>query len=247
MTGADLLDQVVARVAPSPARTRVVAVAGPVAVGKSTIATTLAERVRARGATVEVLSTDGFLWPNATLEARGLLDRKGRPETYDLDRLEALLDQARAGAATLSAPVYSHQRYDVLDETEVFARPDVLVVEGVVALQRRFGDLGVYVDAAVEDVEAWFVARMHELVAAGTHDPDSFYFGWADLGADVVDDLARAVWTEVNLPNLVEDIAPSAARADVVVHKGPDHAIRALHWNGPSAGDAQAPGGGVEP
>lgn len=213
------------------APTRVVTVAGSVAVGKSTIAADLAGRLRAGGASVAVLATDGFLWPNATLEARGLLDRKGRPETYDLDRIDTLVDAARAGAPMLSAPVYSHQRYDVLDEPEEFARPDVLVLEGVVALQRRFGDVGVYVDAALEDIEAWFVARMHDLVRAGTDDPDSFYFGWADLGAAVVDDLARAVWTEVNLPNLVEDIAPTATRADVVVHKGPDHAVRALTWN----------------
>ena len=167
MTAAELLDQVVERVAPTPGRTRVLAIAGPVAVGKSTIAATLAARLRSRGASVEVLSTDGFLWPNDVLEARGLLDRKGRPETYDLDRLDALIIASRAGEPSLSAPVYSHQRYDVLDEPEVFARPDVLVVEGVVALQRRFGDLGLYVDADVEDVEAWFVARMHDLVRAG--------------------------------------------------------------------------------
>ncbi|MBL8779273.1 MAG: type I pantothenate kinase [Acidimicrobiales bacterium] len=231
MTGADPLDQVVDRLAPVPGRTRVLAIAGPVAVGKSTIATELADRVRAGGASVEVVTTDGFLRPNAVLEAQGLLDRKGRPETYDLDRLDALVAAARAGEASLSAPVYSHQRYDVLDEPDVFARPDLLVVEGVVALQRRFGDLGVYVDAAVEDLEAWYVARMHDLVRDAADDPESFYFGWADLGPETVTELAVAVWTEVNLPNLVEDIAPSAARADVVVHKGPDHAIRALRWN----------------
>lgn len=233
MPGTDLLDEVLDRIDPAPGRSVVVSVAGPVAVGKSTLAAALAERLAAGGATVEVVATDGFLWPNAVLEARGLLDRKGRPETFDLDRLDALVAAARGGEPSLTVPVYSHQRYDVLDEPILLARPDVLVVEGVVALQRRFGDLAVYVDAAPTDVEAWFVARMHELVAAGTHDPESFYFGWADLGTAVVDDLARAVWTEVNLPNLREDIAPSAVRADVVVHKGPDHAIRALHWNRP--------------
>ena len=247
MPDGELLDEVVAQVDPASGTTRVVAVAGPVAVGKSTIAASIAERLRAEGTSVEVLSTDGFLWPNAVLESEGLLDRKGRPETFDLDRLDALLAEARAGAPSLAAPLYSHQRYDVLDEPAVFERPDVLVIEGVVALQRRFGDLGIYVDAAVADIERWFVARMHDLVRAGADDPDSFYFGWADFGVDVVDDLARAVWAEVNLPNLVEEIAPSAARADVVVHKGPDHAVRALTWNRPEAGRGQTPGGGVEP
>lgn len=233
MTGADPLDEVVDRLAPTPGRTRVLAIAGPVAVGKSTLAAALADRVRARGASVEVVTTDGFLWPNAALEAQGLIDRKGRPETYDLDRLDALVAATRAGEAFLSAPVYSHQRYDVLDEPAVFARPDVLLVEGVVALQRRFGDLGLYVDADIEDVEAWYVARMRDLVRDAADDPASFYFGWADLGAATVTELAVAVWREVNLPNIVEHIAPTAARADVVVHKGPDHAIRALRWNRP--------------
>lgn len=230
MTGPDPLGEVVARVEPTPGGARVVTVAGPVAVGKSTLAADLAGRLRAGGTTVEVLSTDGFLFPNAVLEARGLLDRKGRAETYDLDRLDALVAAARAGEPTLSAPMYSHQRYDVLDEPVELACPDVLVVEGVVALQRRFGDLGIYVDAALEDVEAWFVARMHELVRTAADDPESFYFGWAELGPATVTDLALTVWREVNLPNLVQEIAPSATRADVIVHKSPDHTVRALTW-----------------
>lgn len=233
MTGSDLLDQVVDRVVPTTDRTQVLAIAGPVAVGKSTIAATLAERLRGRGASVKVLTTDGFLWPNAVLETNGLVDRKGFPETYDLDRLDALVMAARAGRSPLSAPVYSHQRYDVLDEPERFDRPDVLLLEGVVALQRRFGDLGVYVDAAVDDVEAWFVDRFQDLVRAAADDPGSFYRGFVDLEPDAVVELARAVWTAMNLPNLVEHIAPSAARADVVVHKGPNHAIRALTWSDP--------------
>ncbi|HMQ27872.1 MAG TPA: hypothetical protein PKA98_17920 [Acidimicrobiales bacterium] len=230
MTGPDPLGEVVARVEPTAGGARVVTVAGPVAVGKSTLAADLAGRLRAGGTTVEVLSTDGFLFPNAVLEARGLLDRKGRPETYDLDRLDALVAAARAGEPTLSAPLYSHQRYDVLDEPVELACPDVLVVEGVVALQRRFGDLGVYVDAALEDVEAWFVARMHELVRTAADDPESFYFGWAELGPATVTDLAVTVWREVNLPNIVEHIAPTAERADATIHKGPDHAICAIAW-----------------
>ena len=162
------------------------------------------------------------------LEARGLVERKGYPETYDLDRLAVLVASARAGDRSLSAPVYSHQRYDVLDEPETFDRPDVLVVEGVVALQRRFGDLAVYIDAALEDVERWFVARFHDLVREAADDPGSFYRGFVGLEPDAVTDLARAVWTAVNLPNVVEHIAPSAAHADVVVHKGPDHDIRSV-------------------
>jgi len=220
------LDALVDRVVPEPSGSRVVAIAGPVAVGKSTIAAALAVRFRERGASVEVVATDGFLWPNAVLEDLGLLDRKGFPETYDLDRIDALAAAARAGTNPLSVPVYSHQRYDVLEAPVEIERPDVLVIEGVVALQRRLADLAVYVDADVEDVVGWYVARFQDHVAAAADDPESFYRGWVDLGPDAVADLARAVWDGINLPNLVEHIAPTKANADVILHKAPDHAIR---------------------
>lgn len=223
------LDEVVDRAAEAP----VVAIAGPVAVGKSTLATALAEGLARRGRTAEVVATDGFLWPNAVLEARDLLARKGEPATYDLDRLQAVVDDARAGVDVLEVPVYSHQRYDVLEVPERRDRPDVLIMEGVVALQRRFGDLNVYVDAEVDHVEGWYVARFHDLVAEARDDPDSFYRGWIDLDRQAVDDLARAVWSGVNLPNLVTHIAPTRDRADVVVRKGPDHAIREVVWAHP--------------
>lgn len=214
----------------TPGRTQVLAIAGPVAVGKSTIAETIADRLRGDGSTVEILTTDGFLWPNTVLEARGLVDRKGYPDTYDLDRLETLITAARDGHQSLSAPVYSHQRYDVLDEPETFDRPDVLVIEGVVALQRPFADLGIYVDAAVEDIENWYVARFHDLVREAADDPASFYAGFIGLDAEAISDLARAVWEAVNLPNLVDHIAPSAAQADVIIQKSSDHAVRSVAW-----------------
>jgi type I pantothenate kinase len=220
------LEAVVDRAATVP----VVGIAGAVAVGKSTLAAALAEGLEARGRTVAVLATDGFLWPNAVLEARDLLARKGFPETYDLDRLQRVVDAARAGEPSLEVPVYSHERYDVLDEPVRLARPDVLVVEGVIALQRRFGDLGIYLDAATEDVERWYVERFQDLVEASKDDPTSFYRGWSDLDGDAVAELARGVWDMVNLPNLVEHIAPTRARADVIVRKGPDHAIREVSW-----------------
>jgi type I pantothenate kinase len=220
------LEPVVDRAATVP----VVAIAGPVAVGKSTLAAALASDLEARGRRVAVLATDGFLWPNAVLEARDLLARKGFPETYDLDRLQRVVDDARAGEPTLEVPVYSHELYDVLDEPASIERPDVLVVEGVIALQRRFGDLAVYLDADAEDVEGWYVERFQDLVVAAEDDPTSFYRGWADLDRDAVAELARGVWQMVNLPNLVDHIEPTRARADVVVRKGPDHAIREVRW-----------------
>lgn len=229
----DPLGAIADRVPLAPGATAVLAVAGPVAVGKSTIAAALAEHRRAAGATVAVVSTDGFLFPNAVLETRGSLARKGYPETYDLDRLDEVLAEARRGRSPLEVPVYSHERYDVLDAPERIDRPDVLVVEGVVALQRRFADLGVYVHADEADVVGWYVARFQELVRAAVDDPTSFYRAWIDLDATAVADLARAVWDGVNGPNLVEHIAPTRGRADVVVHKGPDHRILSLEWTDP--------------
>ncbi|HYF45049.1 MAG TPA: hypothetical protein VD926_02490 [Acidimicrobiales bacterium] len=233
MTAADPLDAVADRVRVTPDGSFVVTIAGAVAVGKSTIAEALAARLRDRGASVAVVATDGFLYPNVELEARDLVARKGFPESYDLDRLEAVVADARAGRSPLAVPVYSHQRYDVLEEPERLERPDVLVVEGVVALQRPVGDLAVYVDASLDDVLDWYVQRFQELVVAAADDPSSFYRNWVDLGPAEVADLARAVYDAVNRPNLDQHIAPTRAAADVVLHKGPDHAIREVTWAQP--------------
>ena len=229
----DPLGAIADRLAPTPGTTRILAVAGPVAVGKSTIAAHLADHLRADGDRVAVVSTDGFLHPNAVLEGRGLLDRKGYPETYDLDRLEAVVTAARTGGTPLEVPVYSHEHYDVLERPEHIDRPDVLVVEGVVALQRPFADLGVYIHAEEAHVVGWYVARFQTLVEAAGDDPTSFYRAWTDLDETAVGDLARAVWDGVNHPNLLEHIAPTRARADVVIHKGADHRILSLEWADP--------------
>ena len=230
---APLLGPLTRRLPDDDGPTLVITVAGPVAVGKSTLADRIARELRSEAASVAVVATDGFLWPNAVLEEKGLVARKGFPETFDLDRLDEVLAAARRGEDHLAVPVYSHERYDVEREPRRLARPDVLVVEGVIALQRRFGDVGIYLHADAEHVEAWYVQRFQELVAAAAEDPDSFYRAWVDLGPDEVADLARAVWTGVNLPNLVGHIAPSRSRADVVVTKGPDHAIREVTWVDP--------------
>ena len=233
VTGGDLLDPVLARVQIHPRRSFVLAIAGAVAVGKSTIAAELADRLRSDDTDVAVVATDGFLLPNAELEARGLLARKGCPETYDLDAMEALVADARAGRSPLAVPVYSHERYDVVDDPEQLERPDVLIVEGVVALQRPIADLALYVEAAVDDVLGWYVSRFQELVEASADDPTSFYRGWVDLEPEVVAELARSVYDGVNRPNLDDHIAPTRANADVVVHKDADHAIREVTWASP--------------
>lgn len=227
------LTAIAARLAVAGGDAPVLTVAGAVAVGKSTIAAGLAGELRALGRSVEVVSTDGFLFPNAVLEARGLLERKGFPESYDLDRLDRLAAAARAGRSPLEVPLYSHERYDVVDEPGSIVRPDVLVIEGVVALQRDVGDMAVFIAADPETIEDWYVARFQDLVLAAADDPSSFYRGWVGLDPEAVADLARAVWATVNLPNLVGHIDPTRARADVIIHKGPDHRILWVEWTDP--------------
>lgn len=225
MTDRDPLADLLTRVPEPGPGAAVVAVAGPVAVGKSTFAATVAEHLLATGRSVEIVATDGFLLSNADLEARGLLARKGFPETYDLDRLTRVVDAAHNGHDTLEVPVYSHESYDVDPEPRRMATPDVLVVEGIIALHRPSPGLGIYLDADEEDVIAWYVERFHDLVEAARRAPASFYRQWIDLDRASVTELARAVWDAVNHPNLVDHIAPSRVHADLVVRKGPDHRI----------------------
>jgi type I pantothenate kinase len=204
----------------------IVGIAGPVAVGKSTIATRLLAELEGSTTTgpVEVLGTDGFLFPNHELETRGLALRKGFPESYDATLVERTLDALRAGRE-VSVPVYSHETYDIVPKAaRAIPRPGVLIFEGVNALQFHDRlDFAVYVDAPVRAIEAWFVARLVELVAdapAGT-----FYADWSGFTPRQVDELAHDIWQTINAVNLAEHIEPTRAVADVVVEKGPQHEL----------------------
>jgi len=215
----------------APARS-VVGVSGPVAVGKTTIVRALAERLAARGRRTRTLSTDAFLLPNALLSERGLSMRKGFPETYDLAAMGAALARLRAGGAAVQVPVYSHDLYDVVPGALDTVEPaDVVVLEGIVALQAPAVDqldLALYVDADEASVRRWFGERFARLTAAAADDPGSFYHRFAAMPADQLAQLAGVTWDAINAPNLHEHIAPSAARADVIVQKADDHSIAAL-------------------
>jgi type I pantothenate kinase len=208
-------------------RSFVVGIAGAVASGKSTLAA--AVRALLVPLAVDVVSTDGFLFDNATLQARGLLMHKGFPESYDTDRLTRFVLDVRAGTAAVAAPVYSHEVYDVLPgAAQVVDRPDVLIVEGVNALSALSAvlDLRVYVDASEEDLEAWFVRRFFDLTDEARHDPASFFASFVSMSPREVDGMARSVWRSVNLPNLHDHIAPSRELADCVITKNHDHTVR---------------------
>jgi len=223
----------------------VVGVTGAVAAGKSVTAHVLAATLTAaHGVRAEVVSTDGFLFDNGELEARGLSDRKGYPESYDHLGLISFLETVKAGRAA-GAPVYDHDRYDVIDgRTQLVDRPDVLVLEGLNVLQpappppdgpadRRAGllvsdfvDFAVYVDADEDDLLAWFLLRLQALRAAAAGDPSSFFAAFEGLSDDAFAAAGRAVWAGVNRPNLVDHIAPTRDRADLVMEKARDHSVR---------------------
>ncbi|MFI0417701.1 type I pantothenate kinase [Spongiactinospora sp. 9N601] len=216
----------------------ILGIAGSVAVGKSTTARLL-HTLLARWpehSSVELITTDSFLYPNAVLEERGIMHRKGFPESYDRRALVRFVSAVKAGAAEVTAPVYSHLEYDIVPgATQSVRRPDILVVEGLNVLQPApptalavcdFFDFSIYVDARVEDVREWYVDRFHKLRRTAFADPKSYFRHLADLSETEATAFARDVWREVNERNLVENIAPTRARAALVLHKGRDHAVQ---------------------
>ena len=215
--------------------TLVVGIAGAVAAGKSLTAQVLAALLTAGdGPRTDVVSTDGFLYPNQELAKRGLTERKGFPESYDQARLVAFLSAVRSGHVA-EAPLYDHDRYDVVaGRVQLVDRPEVLIVEGVNVLQAAppgpavsdFVDLSVYIDADETDLHRWFLIRMRALRAASTGDPSSFFAGFAGFSDNEFSAIGDAVWTSINRPNLVDHIAPTRTRADLVLEKAPDHTVR---------------------
>jgi type I pantothenate kinase len=206
----------------------VVAVTGSVAVGKSAAASALAAAVAADTSRVpvSVVCTDGFLYPNRELAARGLLERKGFPESFDHDALARFLVTVRSGAAEARAPVYSHSTYDVVEgATQLVERPSVLVLEGL-PFPADHVDLTVYLDAATADIEEWYVQRLCGLVVDAATDATSFFRFFAGDTPEQAAVFARQVWSSVNLVNLEEHILPTRERSDVILVKGPDHAVR---------------------
>ncbi|WP_308015339.1 type I pantothenate kinase [Cellulomonas chengniuliangii] len=219
-----------------------IGVAGSVAVGKSTTARLLRELMARWPATprVELITTDGFLYPNAELERRGLMDRKGFPESYDRRALVRFVSKVKAGRPEVRAPVYDHLSYDIVPGAEtVVRRPDVLIVEGLNVLQPArptsegtsnlavsdFFDFSIYVDARTDDVRQWYVDRFLSLRATAFSRPESYFRRYASLSDEEAVATAERLWDTINAPNLVQNILPTRSRATLVLRKGRDHAV----------------------
>ena len=219
----------------------VIGVAGSVAVGKSTIARLLRELLRRWEGTprVELVTTDGFLYPNVELERRGIMERKGFPESYDRRALLRFVSMVKSGAPEVRAPFYSHLEYDIRPGAEVIVNsPDVLIIEGLNVLQppapgRRLAvsdlfDFAIYVDARTSDIARWYEERFLSLQRGAFADPGSYFHRYASLSEDEARARAREIWGRINEPNLVQNILPTRPRASLVLRKNSDHAVSSV-------------------
>ncbi|MGL4488451.1 MAG: type I pantothenate kinase [Rhizobiaceae bacterium] len=221
----------------------VIGIAGSVAVGKSTTARILRELLRRWPSSPRVahVTTDGFLYPNETLREKGLMERKGFPESYDVPALLSFLSEIKAGRREVKAPFYSHLVYDVVPgEFITVDRPDILIFEGINVLQSRelpkdgnaipmvsdYFDFSIYIDAEPTLIHKWYVERFMKLRETAFRDPKSFFNRYATLSDDAALAIAENLWTNINLKNLTENIQPTRPRADLILTKGDDHLIK---------------------
>jgi type I pantothenate kinase len=225
----------------------VIGIAGSVAVGKSTTARVLRELLARwpNHPKVDLVTTDGFLFPNRVLKARGIMNRKGFPESYDVRRLVEFVSDVKSGEPEVRAPVYSHLAYDIIpDDFQAVRQPDIMIVEGLNVLQSAessrglqtsrtfvsdFFDFSVYVDAKPVHIQRWYIARFLTLRQTAFQNPASYFHRYASLTEAEAVDTARQIWTAINGVNLRQNIQPTRTRADLILEKGPDHAIERVH------------------
>ena len=218
----------------------IIGIAGSVAVGKSTTArllqTILSRTFKRRN--VQLITTDGFLYPNETLKKRGIMDRKGFPESYDMEMLIDFLNRVKSGQEEIKVPVYSHDIYNIIPgEYELIQQPDILIVEGINTLQlpanqqiyvSDFFDFSVYVDADSSLIEKWYLDRFGALLDTAFQNPQNYYYQFAIGDRDDAFKMAQEVWKNVNLKNLNEYILPTRGRADIILHKTENHIIDSI-------------------
>lgn len=220
----------------------IIGVAGSVAVGKSTTARLLQALLRRWPSTpkVQLVTTDGFLYPNAELQRRGIMHRKGFPESYDRRALLQFVSDIKSGVPVVRAPKYSHLYYDILPDEQIeVTTPDVLILEGLNVLAPAgtegpetsdltlsdFFDFSIYVDANTKDIQRWYVNRFLTLRSSAFTNPGSYFKRYAELSDDQAIELATGIWKTVNEPNLVQNVLPTRARAHLILQKGSDHKV----------------------
>jgi len=220
----------------------IIGMAGSVAVGKSTTARVLKELLRRwpSNPTVDLVTTDGFLYPNEVLRRQNLMERKGFPDSYDVGALLRFLSAIKSGQENVRAPVYSHLTYDVMPgEFVTIDRPDILIFEGLNVLQPRelpqdgnfvpfvsdFFDFSIYIDADEKLIHNWYIKRFMRLRETAFRNPDSFFHRYSQLSDDAAQAIAEGLWSNINLKNLRENILPTRPRADLILRKGADHFI----------------------
>ena len=219
----------------------IIGVAGSVAVGKSTVSRLLKEMLSRWQTTpkVALITTDGFLYPNAELEKRNIMHRKGFPESYDRLALLKFVADIKSGADKVSAPVYSHLSYDIVPgETVEIESPDVVIIEGLNVLQSPgqdqdvalsdYFDFKIYVDAEVENITEWFLNRFEKLREGAFTNPKSYFHKYAEMDFEQALQRANEIWQTINLPNLLENIQPTKSRATLVLRKGEQHAVESV-------------------
>lgn len=225
----------------------VIGIGGSVAVGKSTTARIL-QALLSRWPNhprVDLVTTDGFLFPNRVLEERGLMRRKGFPESYDLRRLVQTMAEVKSGHASVSVPVYRHLIYDILPGVEkTITQPDIIILEGLNILQTGhhmtgdasprvfvsdFIDFSIYVEAEEHDLEQWYVDRFLRLRDTAFRNPESYFHHYAGLSTEEAVETAKGIWRDINLVNLRENIIPTRERADLILEKGTNHRVTGVY------------------
>lgn len=221
-------------------KTYIIGIAGSVAVGKSTTARllqTMLSRVY-KEKSVEMITTDGFLYPNKILLEKGIMNRKGFPESYDMNQLIAFLGDVKNGKPAVVSPVYSHEYYDIIGgEEHILEQPDILIVEGINVLQlpanqqiyiSDFFDFSIFVDAEAKLIEKWYLERFGLLLGTAFKEPGNYYYPYTQGPREDAFEMARGVWENVNLKNLKEYISPTKNRAELIIHKTENHYIDQL-------------------
>ena len=215
----------------------IIGVSGSVAVGKSTFSRLLKELLSQiyGHLKVQLITTDGFLYPNQVLKEKGLTERKGFPESYDMNRLVRFLADVKNGEPDIAVPKYSHQKYDILpDEFYTIDRPDILIVEGINVLQLQgsdlifasdFFDFSFYIDAEPENIKRWYLERFRMFLSLAEDQPDDYYHTMTKMDEEEAMEYAHYIWEKINLKNLYEFIMPTRSRAEMIIHKSYNHYI----------------------